>query len=257
MRKHLRPIILLPMLLLMHLPVLPLSAQPAEQFREAAQAYRNTEYAAAIRALQDLVAQGYATFPVYYNLGNACYKNGDLGGSMLYYEKALLLDPGNEDVLHNIRVVRARTRDRVEPIPLLFFVRWWNDLKQGHLPGTFFVWSLVLAWMLAAALFVFFGFRGVGLRRVALTSVILTSLLFAGTVTLYSSRLEQIDAHRSAIVMDDEAMVRSTPDATGVESFTVHEGLKVEILESRESYYRIRLADGKNGWIPRSAVERI
>lgn len=231
--------------------------QPQQRFHEATEAYVSANYQEAIRILLTLERDGFAGFEVYFNLGNAYYKNGNLGASMLYFEKALLKDPGNEDVLHNIRVVRARTRDRVEPIPLLFFVRWWNDIKNGYLPGTFFTWSVIMLWLFAGSLFVFFAFRRVLLRRAALAASLLTGALFLSSVTLYSARLEQLSAHRTAVIMPDEVTVRSTPDASGVESFIVHEGLKVEILESRDDMYHIRLADGKNGWIPRASAERI
>lgn len=239
------------------LSVAVVQAQPRDRFDEATSAYSNAEYKQAIQLLHDLENEGYASFPVYYNLGNAYYKNGNLGAAMLYFEKALLQEPGNADVLHNIRVVRARTRDRVEPIPLLFFVRWWNDVQNAYLPATFFSWSVAFLWLLAASLFLFFGFRRVLLRRIALVASIATGVFFILTVVLYSTRLEQISAHSNAIIMPDETTVLSTPDATGVESFVVHEGLKVQILEVREEMYHIRLADGKNGWIPRSAAERI
>ncbi|MDT8324432.1 MAG: tetratricopeptide repeat protein [Bacteroidota bacterium] len=231
--------------------------QPEEHFRRASQAYSSADYTEAIRLLHALEREGYAGFHVYYNLGNAYYKNGNLGASTLYFEKALLQDPGNEDVLHNIRVVRARTRDRIEPIPLLFFVQWWNDVKSAFLPKAFFFWSVVFLWLLAGSLFVFFAFRRVLFRRLALACTLLTGILFLLAVTLYSARIEQLAAHRNAVIMPDEVTVRSAPDASAVESFTVHEGLKVEILESRDDLYRIRLADGKDGWIPRDAAERI
>jgi tetratricopeptide (TPR) repeat protein len=245
------------LILLMTLSNAIVAQQSQQRFHEASDAYASAKFQDAIRILHALERDGYAGFEVYFNLGNAYYKNGNLGASMLYFEKALLRDPGNEDVLHNIRVVRARTRDRVEPIPLLFFVRWWNDIKSAYLPGTFFTWSVLFLWLFAGALFVFFAFRRVLFRRAALVISLLTGALFLSSVTLYSARLEQLSAHRSAVIMPDEVTVRSAPDASGVESFTVHEGLKVEILESRDDMYHIRLADGKNGWIPRASAERI
>jgi SH3-like domain-containing protein len=116
---------------------------------------------------------------------------------------------------------------------------------------------MLFLWVFALCMFFFFGFRRVLLRRVALVTGVVSGLLFVLSVTLYSTRLEQLQAHRFAIIMPDETVVRSTPDASGVESFIIHEGLKIEILESREQYYHIRLADGKSGWIQRSSAERI
>ena len=232
-------------------------ASAERRFQEGVSLYRSADYRGAVETFEKLTQDGYGGFDLHSNLGAASYKNGDLGKSILYYERALLLEPGSADVRHNLNVVRARLRDRVDPIPLLFFVQWWNDIKTGHRPETMFVWSLVLLWLLAAAAFVFFGFRGVVLRRVALVAGIVLLALFSATLTLSLVRSEEIEAHRDAVIMATEVPVRSAADASGVESFVVHEGLVVRILESRQGQSRIRLADGKTGWIDTSALERI
>lgn len=251
------------LILLLVLPLLCIGDLHAEdasvqdRFRQGVERYRAADYRGAIGVFEELAAEGYSDFDLYYNLGAANYKNGDLGKSILYYERALLMEPGSPDVRHNLNVVRARLRDRVDPIPLLFFVQWWNDIKTGHRPETMFWWSLALFWMLAAAAFVFFGFRRVLLRRIALATGILLLVMFSVTLSLALIRDAEIEAHRNAVVMMPEATVRSSPDASAVESFLVHEGLVVSILEAENGQFRIRLEDGKTGWIEASAVERI
>lgn len=228
-----------------------------EKFQHAVELYRQADYDRAITLFEELERSGYGGYLLHYDIGNAYYKNGDLGRAILHFEKALMLRPGDADAIHNLKVVRARTRDRLEPVPLLFFVQWWNDVKTGYRAETFFTVSVILLWVLAAALFVFFGFRGLLVRRFALVGGIVFGVLFVLSGILYFSRVEQLNAHRAAVVMPDAATVRSTPDASGIESFVVHEGLKVHILDRKDDYYRIRLEDGKTGWIPSSALERI
>ncbi len=239
------------------IPGISQTTPPFDRYYEAMQLYKNADYRNSLTLFHALVDEGYVSFNLYYNLGNASYKNGDLGSSVLFYNRALTLDPGNSDVDHNLNVVRARLRDRVEAIPLLFFVRWWNDLRSAHLPSVFFYWSLVFIWLLAAAAFVFFGYRHVQLRRIALITGILFFASFAASLALSLQRSEELNAHRSAVIMETEVSVRSTSDETGVESFIVHEGLKVDIMESKDSNYRIRLADGKTGWVEKSVLTRI
>lgn len=231
--------------------------EPSARYREGVEHYKNADYRQSIRLFQELVDEGFESFDLHYNLGNAAYKNGDLGLSVLSYERALILDPGNADVAHNLNVVRARLRDKVAPIPLLFFVQWWNELETGHRPETLFAWSLGFFWLFAVAVFVFFGIRRVLFRRIALVAGIFLFAAFAVTLSLSLLRTAELDAHSHAVVMAAEVTVRSSPDAAGVESFIVHEGLKVQILESRDNQYRIRLADGKNGWIEQGALARI
>ncbi|MFZ1730643.1 MAG: tetratricopeptide repeat protein [Bacteroidota bacterium] len=233
------------------------ASAPAARYQEAIEHYKSADYRSAIQVFQELVDEGYVSYDLYYNLGNAAYKNGDLGTSVLSYERALTVKPGSEEVKHNLNVVRARLRDRVESIPLLFFVRWWNNLKNDHQPTIFFIWSLGFFFLLAAAVFVFFGYRHVLLRRFALAAGIVFFSGFAAALALSLQRTEELNAHRSAIVMLPEVSVRSTPDDTGVESFIIHEGLKVDILGSKNTRYRIRLEDGKNGWVEKSVLTRI
>lgn len=230
---------------------------PADRFQDAVQHYKKADYRNAIRMFQSLIDEGYVDFDLYYNLGNASFKNGDLGASVLCYERALTIDPGNGDALHNLNVVRARLRDRVEAIPLLFFVRWWNDLRTAHTPTTFFIWSLAFFWLLAGAVFVFFAYRRVYLRRIALVAGIVFFSAFSIALALSIKRTEELGAHREAVIMATEVTVRSAPDETGVESFIIHEGLKVVILSIRDDRYQIRLEDGKNGWVEKSALVRI
>lgn len=253
--KHILPVILL---LLFLVPRMYADESDVnELYRQAVEHYRLAEYPYAITLFRDLFEQGYVSFDLFYNLGNAYYKNGDLGKSILFYERALILHPGHEDVLHNLNVVRARLADSIEPIPLIFFVQWWNDFKQAHRPETFFYWSVLFFTFLAAAVFVFFAFRRVVLRRSALVFGIVSLSLFVGSLILYLARTEELHARRNAIIMSTEVTVRSSPDATAVTSFVVHEGLKVTILEERDGYNRIRLDDGKTGWVDQSVTERI
>jgi tetratricopeptide (TPR) repeat protein len=228
-----------------------------EMYRQAVNHYRQAEYPHAIALFSDVFEQGYVSFDLFYNLGNAYYKNGDLGQSILFFERALTLRPGHEDVRHNLNVVRARLADRVEPIPLIFFVEWWNDFKNAHRPETFFHWSLLFFTLLATAAFFFFAFRFVVLRRIAMSAGIVFLVFFMVFLSLSLARTEELHARRSAVVMSTAVTVRSSPDVTAVESFVVHEGLKVTILDQRDGYSYIRLADGKTGWVESSAIERI
>lgn len=233
------------------------AASPADVFSDGVDAYQAGDYPEAIRQFLQLEQEGYDSFAVTYNLGNAYYKNGNLGKAILYYERTLLHHPGHAEVEQNLNIVRARIRDRVDPIPLLFFVRWWNDLKSSLRPESIFYASCLLLCIVSTALFVFFGFTRLMLRRSALAVVSVFGALFIMSVALYTARLDDYRSHRFAIVMPSKVTVLSTPDASAVESFNMHEGLKVEILDSKQDMYHIRLADGKNGWIQRDAIERI
>lgn len=235
-----------------------MTAAPVEElFRQGIAAYKAGSYEASVGLFDSVRAAGKDGFILQYNLGCAHYKNGDIGKSILAFERALRFDPGNVDAMHNLNVVRARTRDRIEPIPLIFVVQWWNDVKDAHLPSTFFLWSALFLSLLAASAFVFLGFRGTMLRRSALATGFLAALLFIAALGLYRERVRELEQQRFAVVMQAIVTARSTADASAVDSFTMHEGLTVEILRESNGQYLVRLADGKQGWVPSGTVERI
>ena len=93
----------------------------AQQMKaEADSAYINKEYAKAIEIYESMLQQGESG-EVYYNLGNAYFKQDELGKAILNYERALLLQPGNSDINANLDMARAKTVDKVNPNPEVFF----------------------------------------------------------------------------------------------------------------------------------------
>lgn len=224
---------------------------------EAARLYAQGRFREAAAHYEEAVGAGLASAEVRYNLGSAYYKSGDVARSILNFERARRLNPGDADIEQNLAVARARMKDRVEPIPLLFAVQWWNDLKSDHRPGTLFGVSVALAWLCAAAAFVFFGFSDIVVRRVALVAASILFAAFLASVALAVDAQEDFESRRFAIVMESEVAVSSAADASAVESFAIHAGLKVELLSRRGNRWLIRLADGKDGWVGASAVERI
>jgi hypothetical protein len=230
---------------------------PAKLFSDAALAYRGAQYKIAIDAFEELRKDGFENTEVFYNLGNAYFKDGQLGRSILNFERASRLAPRDEQVKLNLTIARARLRDKVEAMPLLFIVQWWNSLKTNNNDSTLFLYSILLLWLTALAFFIFFGFSRIMLRRVALTIGSALVLLFGASVAMVFDKNNEMSDHNHAIVMSTEVVARSTCDATGVDIFQIHEGLKVEIIETKDTWEKIRLTDGKIGWVAAASLERI
>jgi tetratricopeptide (TPR) repeat protein len=232
-------------------------ADEFDRANEAAATYAKGDFRTAADLYEELLSNGNVRTELYVNLGNTYFKLGEYGLSVLNYERAYVLSPGDPDVQHNLQVVRARLKDQVEPIPLLFVVEWWNALKNHHSATAIFIWSVILLWLCAFTVFFFFGSRSILVRRFALLIGSVVSALFVANVFLLLDKQEDLEARRSAIVLSKVVTARSSPDASGVDAFTVHEGLKVEVLDSSEEQCQIRLADGKQGWVRCAAIERI
>jgi tetratricopeptide (TPR) repeat protein len=228
-----------------------------KRLAQAEAAYAQADYARAATIYEQLVREGHENEALLYNLGNAYLKNGKNTRAILCYERALRIDPSDTEAMDNLAIASSRTRDRVEPMPLFFAARWWNDFKTGNTTRGLFWHSFWLLVLSGVWVFLFFGMQNVLLRRVALAAGTLSVLLFAASVFVYLDRVEDLEARRDAIVVAPEVVARSTPDKSGVDAFSIHEGLKVEIVQEQGEWLRIRLADGTEGWVAPKTVERI
>ena len=105
-----------------------IASQPGDTMQKGNTYYREGDYNKAIEEYKKLVDEGYVGTSLFFNLGNANYRIGKIGYSILYYEKALKLSPSDEDVKHNLDFARLSTVDRIQPLPRFFLFDWWEAL---------------------------------------------------------------------------------------------------------------------------------
>ena len=225
--------------------------------REGDSSYREGDYAGAIECYETALATGRGAAEVYYNLGNAYYRDNQIGRAILNYERALRLRPGMKDARANLELANEHTVDRIAELPQWFVVRWWNALTNNVLPSTWrVVWLLALLLLAAAVVGLFVG-RGTGLRRWCI-AVGLFGVLFLATVSILLVKTTvNYNAHRAAIVMQDAVAVKSSPEQRSADLLILHEGTRVVISESLQGWERITIADGTTGWCTTDAVERV
>ena len=122
---------------------------------EGDSAYVKNDYASAIQIYEALLKEGEAA-EVYYNLGNSYYKAGDIAKAILNYERALLIQPGNADIRANLEIARAKTIDKVIPVPEVFFVSWTKSLINCLSVDAWAKVGVVCFFLLLASLYFFF-----------------------------------------------------------------------------------------------------
>lgn len=226
-------------------------------FRQANKDYESGNYQQAINGYQSILQHGDANATLYYNLGNCYYRMGELGLSILHYERALRLDPSNSDIKENLAFVRSKTEDNIEDLPQFFLASW---LRQINHWWSSFAWmnvSILLLCLTCFAFVVFFLSHEFRIRKYSLLSgsVLLFLLLCAvGNVT-FSAR--QSSNGKEAIVLSPSEVVKSSPDTKSMDKFVLHEGTKVRIDDHLEGWSLIRIADGSKGWVADESIERI
>ena len=240
-------------------------------FIQANEQYANGNYAEAVSLYQQcLTAQrsdsvggltakrSYSEAVIYYNLGNALFKQGELSHAILAYERSLRLNPRDKDCKHNLAFAQAQIIDNVEDNE--FFLSSWAKTLRNQLPiGTWFILSIIF-WVLTLGAILALLLSTLNSKLSTLHSFFHLSwicLLLAIVMGLNAYSLHRRDTLRSeAIITQGIVNVKASPDRSGTELFTLHEGTKVTIHETLGEWVEIHV--GNNiGWLPANYLERI
>ena len=220
--------------------------------------YEKEQYEQAAEVYESLLQQKGAAAEVYYNLGNCYYKLDNIPLAVLNYERAYLLNPGDTDVRANLALARGKTIDKVVPPSEMFFVTWWRALTHFMSIDKWILFGVLsfILMLIGVGLYMFFSpliVRKIGLYGAMALFVVFVVANFAAA-TQHDSL---VDSH-AAIIIAPSVTVKSSPSDRSTDLFLIHEGSKVEILDSSmEQWIEVKFEEGKQGWIPVSTAEKI
>lgn len=236
----------------------PARSQSLDTLWDAANtAYINADYQAAIATYDSILATGNVSYKVYYNLGNAYFKEGKIGPSILNYNRALRLAPSNPDIEYNLRVANSYVKDKIEHVPEFFLKTWMRSLRMSLSSNAWATMSLILLTVMLACVLLYLLATKLALRKTGFYSAIVLLLLFIFSVVSASVGRRELTHAKEAIVMSTAAPVKSSPDNGSKDLFVLHEGTKVRVLNALDEWQEISIADGNKGWIKKSAIELI
>lgn len=233
------------------------TATPDQLWDQASTAYINNDFHRAIKSYEQLLTQGLSSAKLYYNLGNAYFKDNQLGRAILCYRRALRLAPGNDDIRYNLSVAEARTKDTIEQIPEFFLSEWLRAVRHTM---SCTAWSLLSLGMLTIALvsvLLFLLAQQLTWRKVGFYGALATGLLFVITTIFAAGERREMLDRTQAVVLSNSAAVKSSPDKSSADLFVLHEGTLVRITDQLDDWYEISIADGKKGWLDSRKIEII
>lgn len=220
-------------------------------------AYINGEYSQAIDIYNEIIASGRSSVRLYYNIGNAYFKDNQLAQAILYYNRALQISPGSSDVRYNLEIAESATKDNIETIPEFVVVEWL--LAVQHTMGGV-AWSIIslvaLAMMLSLCMLYLLSQR-LPLRKMGFFGSLFMFILFIGSMTFAARERKEIIESGEAIVMNSAISVKSSPDRSATDLFVIHEGTKVGIATNMNDWCEITIDDGRKGWVECSTIETI
>ncbi|MCF7825107.1 MAG: tetratricopeptide repeat protein [Candidatus Marinimicrobia bacterium] len=215
--------------------------------------YEKGDFKSAISSYEKILKTDMVSTALHYNLGCAYFSQKEYGKAILQFEKARQLSPRDPDVLHNLEYSKLFLKDRFDLPEPMVFVAWFKELRQSLSLAELKFLEEILFSLLIMGVIIYRLSSINSLRRVLLPATMITGILFLFMGGWLIERAVSMD-EKHAILLVDEAAVRSAPIPGASTLFVIHEGTSAEILDATESWYEIRLEDGKTGWIIHEAV---
>lgn len=232
-----------------------INAQNDTVFNEGNTLYNQGKYAEAIKKYEALLDKNEHAVALYFNLANAHYKLNNISPSVYYFEKAKLLSTDDKDIENNLVFAQNMTVDAIDTLPEVGFSRIFKDIVNTFSSDS---WAkLAISGILAFVLFflLYHFTSATSQKRVAFVISVLGFLIavFSLVIAFQKNNLEI--KNNPAIVFAQESRVKADPNNTSEEVFRLHEGTKVQVLESYENWCKIEIADKTTGWIPSEDVK--
>jgi len=223
-------------------------------FNQGNAAYQGGDFAGAELYYRQLLEAGIRSGSLYYNLGNACYKQARLGEAIYYWERARRMMPGDPDVAENLEFSKLMIVDRIEVPENPYPVRLMKDIVHTLTPNQE-SWALLILFIIANVLFSIY----LLVPRPRISLWCFTASLAAGLLVIVLGgslawKLYEENHRQEGVVVEQRVEIRSGPASDYMTVVTVHEGITVLIRGEAEDWYQIMLPNGWNGWLPKRSL---
>ncbi len=231
------------------------SQTPKELFIKANSFYKKGNYKEAIELYEEIEKTNKVSSELFYNLANSYYKLNKVGPSVYNYERALKLDPSNEDARNNLVFAKRLSLDRIESLPKSFLQKFNQNYISKINYNQWAIISIILSFI-ASLLFLLYYFTNISSRKKLFFSTsIITLILLVISLSIAFHQFNKKQNTVEAIVYSSEVSIKNEPTVNANESFVLHEGTKVFVLDSVDDWKKIRLSDGKIGWLKNKEIK--
>lgn len=222
------------------------------------EAYSNGSYHDAIVSWSSIVDEGKVSADLYCNIGDAFFKSGDVPHAILYYERALKLNPSHKDAAYNVEFANTLIQDRIETVPDFFLVEWGKSVSYMFSSDTWAIFALVFLALALSMLVLFLMGKSTSARRSGFIIAIVSAVLCLSCAAFAFSQKAAYNNNDEAVVVSAVATVKSSPsEELAKDLFVLHEGTKVKVTDTLGDWRNIELSDGREGWIRYSSLEII
>lgn len=223
-------------------------------FEEAEFLYQKNDFEGAVHIYEELLSKGIVSSSVYYNLGNAYFRSGNIGKTILNYERALRLSPNDKELKHNLSYVRELLQDKIDPSEP---PQWIQRVTRLHrlFPLNGLSVAASLFYMLAL-FFISVSILTPSFRKSLKTTLLPPVVLFLVSLGIGTFKIIEL-RFSPAIVISDEADVHYGPSQHETKAFVLHAGTKCTIRDVSGEWVLVWLSNDRGGWIHQGGIERI
>lgn len=230
---------------------------PELRLREANNLYQSGDYSGAAAIYKKLYSEGFRSEALLFNTGNAFYKSGEMASAILFYQRAQLLSPADEDLDYNLQLARSRISDKFEEVPEVFLVKWFDVLSLLTSTNKWALAGLIFFLVSIGSFVIFLIRKSTRVRTLSFWSSIIALILTFIFISFSLRNNSLVNHNKKAVVMCSILTGKSAPGEGGNELFVIHSGTTVNIESVQGEYFEIRLPDGNKGWVKGDCIERI
>jgi len=224
-------------------------AQNNELFNKGNELYNDGKYAEAVDSYSSILETEKHSAELYFNLGNAHYKLNNIAPSIFYFEKALQLKPNDEDIKNNLAYAKNMTIDAIDVIPEVGFSKFIKRITNSFSFDTWAKIAILFSIIYVLLVLAYYLSYTTVKKRFAFVVSVICLLLLSLSLTLAFHKFKLDKNENPAIVFAQEAQIKTEPNLRSEEAFKLHEGTKVQVLDTINNWKKVKLSDGKVGWI--------
>ncbi len=222
---------------------------PCDLYNQANQVYEQEDYYKAIE-LYEQAASTTNNGQLYYNLGNAYFKSGQIGKALLNYNRARFLAPRDRDINANIQFLRNYRIDKnlnIESpiIKIISSIFHLFSFREAMFLATILFFITIILIILSIIFY----------QRIFSYIAIATGVIFLYLFITWQVWQEEKSSARAVVVVQ-EVTLRSGPGQEYKDILIGHDGLEVKIIESRGEYSLVQFSGG-GGWVESKSIEKI
>jgi len=234
-----------------------LFAQNKVLFEQGNTLYNDGKYAEAISKYESILDTKKHSADLYFNLANAHYKLNNIAPSIFYYEKALQLAPNDKEIKNNLSFAKNMTVDAIDVVPEVGFSKLFKTITHSMSFDAWAKTAVVLVFVFVVLFLMYYFAYSTGRKRLAFIGSTLSIIMLCIALAFAFQKYALDKKDKPAIVFAQESEVKSEPNLRSEAAFRLHEGTKVQVIDSVSSWSKIKLSDGKTGWISSEAIKTL